>query len=48
MVIANFYGDTIARPEIEGLAGQQAVCANYADEAEVLRPYEARMYVIRK
>ena len=48
VVIANFYGDTIARPDIAAIAGQQAVCANYADEAEVLRPYEARMYVIRK
>ena len=48
VVIANFYGDTIARPVIEDLKGQQAVCANYADEADVLRPYEARMYVIKK
>ena len=48
VVLANFYGDTIARPAIEVINGRQAVCANYADEADVLRPYEARMYVIGK
>lgn len=48
VVIANFYGDTITRPVIEDLEGAQAVCANYADEAAVLRPYEARMYMIKK
>lgn len=52
LVVANFHGDTIPMPSLEVLRSvdletAQILCENYADRAEVLRPYEARMYLWR-
>lgn len=48
VVIANFHGKTAPGPEVEGLEQMELLCANYEDVTDVLRPFEARMYLFRK
>lgn len=48
LVIANFHGGTIRKPKIEGFGSAELLCANYSDETDCLRPYEARMYLVEK
>lgn len=50
IIVANFHGGTVAMPEIEGMEGAELVCSSYVDadeKAAVLRPYEARMYLVK-
>lgn len=47
IVIVNFHGDTVSMPVVDGVAGAKLLCASYGDvdeNANVLRPFEARMY----
>ncbi|MBQ7841545.1 MAG: alpha-glucosidase [Lachnospiraceae bacterium] len=49
IVIANFHGNTVDMPKVEGVREAELLCSSYADvdrDAKVLRPYEARMYRI--
>ena len=47
-MIANFHGDEVSY-EVEGLADMEVLIENYNDQvANVLRPYEARMYYKKK
>lgn len=48
VVAANFHGNTVPWPEVEGLEETELLCANYNDRTEKLRPYEARMYLGKK
>lgn len=48
LVAANFHGGSVPVPQMEGLETAEVLCENYKDRAEVLRPYEARMYLWRK
>lgn len=47
LVICNFYGQTIKMPLAQVCRDMKLVLANYNDieEPEILRPYEARMYI---
>lgn len=50
LVICNFYGETLPCPLDEKREGMELLMHNYKDaaESEMLRPYEARMYLRRK
>lgn len=50
LVICNFYGETLEAPLAELRKNMELLVSNYKDakESEVLRPYEARMYLGRK
>ena len=47
LVVCNFYGQTVRCPLGETMASMELLLGNYkeADGIEVLRPYEARMYL---
>jgi len=47
LVIANFYGDPVSCPMAAGTDGMELLISNYDqnEERELLRPYEARMYL---
>lgn len=49
IVICNFYGKTLEMPLKETCKDMDLLLGNYADitEPEILRPYEARMYVLQ-
>ena len=49
-VICNFFGDEAACPVLKDYASWELLAANYAKNgaSEVLRPFEARMYIRRK
>lgn len=49
IVIANFHGTIRKMPEVPGIENAEPVCSSYADcgaKADILRPFEARMYLI--
>ena len=47
LVVCNFFGETVDMPLAEECQGMEVLISNYgdADDAGVLRPYEARMYI---
>ena len=47
LVVCNFFGETVDMPLAEECRGMEVLISNYgdADDAGVLRPYEARMYI---
>lgn len=47
LVVCNFFGETVDMPLAEECQGMEVLISNYgdADDAGVLRPYEARMYL---
>lgn len=47
LVVCNFFGETVDMPLAEECQGMDVLISNYgdADDAAVLRPYEARMYL---
>ena len=47
LVICNFYGSTLNMPPEVQCRDMELLLCNYGDEADVLRPYEARMYITR-
>ena len=50
VVICNFYGNTIDMPLNDNVKDMDLLLCNYKDidDANILRPYEARMYIINK
>ena len=47
LVVCNFFGETVDMPLADKCQGMEILISNYgdADDAGVLRPYEARMYI---
>ena len=49
VVICNFYGEEVSYEVEEDLDNMEVLISNYDDKvANVLRPYEATMYYIKK
>lgn len=49
IVIANFHGNTVSMPVVDGVNGAELLCSSYVnvdENANVLRSFEARMYRI--
>ena len=48
VVISNFSKKEVKCPLIKGLKNQDIVISNYQEQNEILKPYETRLYLIKK